>query len=1174
MTVGLRGGMGTAVAGAAGTGGQRRLDPAGLADLLGLRPPTGEQAAVIAAPLEPCVVIAGAGSGKTETMAARVSWLVANGLVAPDAVLGLTFTRKAAGELAQRVRLRLAQLRDRDVLPAARRAELVAGEPTVLTYHAYAARIVAEHALRVPVEPTVRLLSEAMTWQLAEQVVRGYDGDLPHVELTPPSVTEAVLALAGELAEHLREPAELRAWTQRLDAQIRALPRGKGQRGPYPAKLAAMLAKLAGRVELLPLVEQYLGRKRARDAMDFGDQMSLAARIADRFTEVGRLERARYRVVLLDEYQDTGHAQRVLLRALFGGGHPVTAVGDPCQSIYGWRGASAGNLTRFPADFPDRIGVVAGTYPLTTSFRNGADILAVANEVAEPLRAERIAVPRLRPAPGAPAGEVRVALHRTAADEADWVAGEIAARWFPPGSGGLAGSGGFAQPGAAEPSGLGGSGSSARPGGSGAPVEPGWARPTVAVLVRRRAQIARVEQALRSRGLPVEVVGLGGLLDTPEVADVVATLAVLADPTAGDAVIRLLTGARWRIGPRDLAALGRRAGALAAGRRAAPPERADAADSAPGVLQPDAVDDGSLVEALDSLGDPGRYSPAGYPRLTALATELRELRARAGQPLPDLVADVERTLGLAIEVAARPDRDAATARAHLDRFADVAADFADGAEVASLGAFLAYLAAASRREDGLEPGTVEVEPERVQVLTVHGAKGLEWDVVAVPGLTVNVFPAAARGGDWTKDLRALPYPLRGDAGDLPQLDLRGADDLPAADRLRGAYQDRVADLGLLEERRLCYVATTRARRVLLCSGYWWDDASRPRGPAEFLTELRDACLAGAGDVTGWAPPPAEGEPNPLLAEVVTGSWPVDPLHTRRDAVTAGAGLVRAALANLDTAPTPDPPAAGPPAARPPAGRRRRRAAGPVDQQELFDPVVPDARTWAVEAELLLAERDRAQQAAAGAVDVPLPAHLSVTALVALRRDPAELARQIRRPMPYRPAPLTRRGTAFHAWLEERFGGERLLDLDELPGAADSGAAPDEDLELLQDRFLASEWAHRRPAEVEVPFETTIGGAGRPLVVRGRIDAVFADDGGGWTVVDWKTGAEPTGADRRAAEVQLAAYRLAWAALAGAPVERVRAAFHYVRTNRTVRPADLLDAAQLRGLVEAVPQVER
>jgi DNA helicase II / ATP-dependent DNA helicase PcrA len=1111
---------------------QVRLDPAELADALGLRPPTPEQAAVIGAPADPCVVIAGAGSGKTETMAARVCWLVASGLVPPDGVLGLTFTRKAAGELAQRVRLRLAQLRDRGILAPERLAELVAGEPTVLTYHAYAARIVSEHALRVPVEPTVRLLSEAMTWQLAEQVVRGYDGDLDHVELTPPSVTEAVLALAGELSEHLASPEQVRAHTARLEAALRALPRGSGQRGPYPAKVKAMLDKLAGRVELLPLVEHYQARKRGRDAMDFGDQMSLAATIADRFAEVGRLERARYRVVLLDEYQDTGHAQRVLLRALYGGGHPVTAVGDPCQSIYGWRGASAGNLTRFPLDFPTRAGTDAPVYPLTVSFRNGADVLAVANEVAEPLRAERIEVPRLRPAPGAVDGEVRAALHLTAAGEADWVADQIAARW-----------------------------------GEGI-------HPTAAVLVRRRAQIPRLEQALRARGLPVEVVGLGGLLDTPEVADVVCTLAVLADPTAGDALVRLLTGARWRIGPRDLDALGRRARALAAPRRAPSDSAAPGRDGPHATiqsgLQPDATDDSSIVEALDSLGDPARYSPAGYERLAALADELSELRSRTGQPLPDLVADVERTLGLGVEVAARPDRTAATARSHLDKFADVAADFADGADVATLGAFLAYLTAAAKREDGLEPGTVEVERDRVQVLTVHGAKGLEWDVVAVPGLTDKVFPASARGGDWTKDLKALPFALRGDAADLPLFDLGAAGDLMGANRRVEWYQDTVAERGLIEERRLCYVATTRARQVLLCSGYWWDDATRPRGPSDFLTEVRDACLSGAGAVDSWADPPEDGAGNPLLAGTVTAAWPVDPLAARRDAVESGADLVRAALAGLaaaDAAAAAPEPTTG--AADPkPRGKGRRRAAA-LQAEELFDPVVPDARTWAVESELLLAERD-ADGAEGAPVDVPLPPHLSVTALVALRRDPAELARQIRRPMPHRPAPLTRRGTAFHAWLEERFGGQRLLDLDELPGAADTDAAPDVDLVLLQEQFLASRWAQLAPDEVEVPFETTVGGGPHRIVVRGRIDAVFTDADGGASVVDWKTGAEPTGAARTAAEVQLAAYRLAWAALSGLPLGKVRAAFHYVRTNRTVAPADLLDATQLRALIESVP----
>src|SRR5699024_11953966 len=108
-----------------------------------------------------------------------------------------------------------------------------------------------------------------------------------------------------------------------------------------------------------------------------------------------------------------------------------------------------------------------------------------------------------------------------------------------------------------------------------------------------------------------------------------------------------------------------------------------------------------------------------------------------------------------------------------------------------------------------------------------------------------------------------------------------------------------------------------------------------------------------------------------------------------------------------------------------------------------------------------------------------------------------LAERLRRPVPYKPNPLARRGTAFHAWVERRFGATRLLDLDELPGASDTGADPDADLRALQEAFERSEWADRTPVEVEVPFETVIGGT----LLRGRIDAVFRDGHGGWTVSD-------------------------------------------------------------------------
>jgi DNA helicase-2/ATP-dependent DNA helicase PcrA len=210
--------------------------------------------------------------------------------------------------------------------------------------------------------------------------------------------------------------------------------------------------------------------------------------------------------------------------------------------------------------------------------------------------------------------------------------------------------------------------------------------------------------------------------------------------------------------------------------------------------------------------------------------------------------------------------------------------------------------------------------------------------------------------------------------------------------------------------------------------------------------------------------------------------------------------------------------------------------------------------------------EEAQRRTARRSSAVLPAVLPVTGLVELRRDPGALAVALLRPVPRKPSPVARRGTAFHAWLESTvFGRPQLLDPDDLPGAADDGAV-DDDLRALQEAFLASDWATRTPAEIEVPFEMDVGG----LLVRGRMDAVFAEPDGGWDVVDWKTGAEPSGADAEAAAVQLAAYRLACHALSGAPLDNIRAAFVHVRTGRTVRPADLLDADGLRALVQGVP----
>jgi len=1117
-----------------------------LAEVVGIPSPTPEQVAVIEAPLAPSLVVAGAGSGKTETMAARVVYLVANGQVRAEEVLGLTFTRKAAAQLSQRIRQRLRMVGS--VVP--RRAGQAGeagilnpnspgggagagssgadGDPEVSTYHAFGGRLIADFGPLAGVEPGATVLTPTAAWQLARRVVTRWDGDLL-TDLGPDQVTERLLAISGALADHLTGADELAEVLDELLATLRSAAPVPRQRGELHSALAKHVKSLQDRQWIVPLVQAFSEAKRERGAIDFADQMQVAARLVLEHPKIGTAMRERYRVVLLDEYQDTGHAQRVILRALFSAGHPVTAVGDPVQSIYSWRGASASNLPRFTTDFPQASGRPSVTLPLLTSFRNPESVLAVANHASAPIRtgtaagpAARVTVGELRPRHGAPRGEIAYGLFSTVADEDAWVAASIARRWR---------------------AAMDGSGATDPPPGTRTPravtAEPSAPEPpTTAVLVRRRRDMAGMAAALREQGLPVEVVGLGGLLDEPEIADLVATLRVLVDPTAGPAMIRLLTGARWQLGTADLEALAQRSRVLAtAGRDAAQTRGRTGTARQSGTemvrtaltdaLSAEDIDTASLVDAIGDPGAPTAYSMQGYRRLTRLSAELDRLRARMGQPLPDLIADIERTLGLDIEI----QLGSAAGRAHLDAFAAVVSDVASTG--AGPGELLDYLDAAAEREDGLTPGDVPASSGRVQVLTIHAAKGLEWEIVAVPHLTDGVFPNS-RGGTWLGDAAQLPPILRGDRADLPLLALpAGGNQKDLADAL-AAHTEDFREHRLTEERRLLYVALTRAERVLLASGHHWGaTTAAPAGPSEFLHEIRDVASA-FGPPEEWAEPPDPAAGNPLTATPRLALWPADPLGDRRAAVRAGAD--RVLLATTAPSAATDPSAAtGQPAAE-------------------FDPF-----GWTEDVTTLLAERSAAH---AGQIEVDLPGTVSVSSLVDLARDPESLARRLRRPVPSEPAVQARRGTAFHRWLEGYFTGEALVAVGDLPGAGDRSAAPDPELDDLRARFVSSSWAFRVPQEIEMPFATRIGGIG----VRGRIDAVFADSDGGLTVVDWKTGRPPAAAHRAAAGVQLACYRLAVSELRGVPLDRVRAAFYYVGSGDTVAPADMLDADGISELI--------
>ncbi|GAD86830.1 ATP-dependent helicase [Nocardia asteroides] len=1196
-----------------------RVTPQRLADALGLPPPTAEQAAVIAAPAEPTLVVAGAGAGKTETMAARVVWMVANRLVAPDEVLGLTFTRKAAQQLTSRIRTRLARLAGsplvREIDPSGALRTLISGaEPEISTYHSYAGRLLTAHGLLLPVEPSAALLTQTQLWQLAHEVVRSWDGDLD-TDRTPVSVTEAVLALSGQLAEHLVEPEQLAEAHAELEKLVYTLPAGPRQRGGPSKALTAVVDAQRERVGLLPLVRQLAEALNRRGALDFGSQMSLAAQLAVDHPEVAAAERDRFKLVLLDEYQDTGHAQRVLLSALFGNaeavrqdrprpvrvrerapsapppdvdmlwgteevaepvpavdaadqtsvmrdhgpgtgspdltaGRPgtgagangdpgtlaVTAVGDPMQSIYGWRGASAANLPRFATDFPAAPGVPAPILPLLTSWRNPPEALALANLVADPLRLRAKAaggatVDALRAKPAAQPGVVELALTETVAQERDWIAERIAREWA-------------------------------------AAREAEQPPPTSAVLIRRNADAAPIAEALREQGLPVEIVGLGGLLATPEVADIVATLRLIAEPGTGSAAIRILTGARWRLGVADLAALARRARMLSIGSLSG--DASDAITDAAGLatalreVAPEPTEQAGLADAIADPGSPEHYSESGFTRITALGAELAALRERSGQPLVELVADVERTIGVGVETQARRAiAGGGAGREHLDAFAEVVAGYAADTR-ASLSGLLAFFTAAESVENGLEPGEVEVARDRVQVLTVHAAKGLEWEVVAVPHVSASVFPSTTALSTWLGALAELPTALRGDRAQpdasegVPVLDLSGVGDRAELERALVDHKDALKSRRLDEERRLFYVALTRTERVLLVSAFYWPETgTAQKGPSEFLLELKQANedpgspAFGVATIARWDEQPPPDAVNPFADNPPTAPWPRDPLGNRRDPIEQGAALVRDALDQLRSGPAvPD------------------------------DPDADDPEGWATDVDALLAEFTAAELADQ---QVELPGQLPATALVELRADPTRLAARLRRPLPYPPNPMARRGTAFHAWVQSWFGTEQLLGLDELPGAADSAAElgrADRELAAMQAAFRRSPWAHRNPIDVEVPFETSIAGT----VIRGRMDAVFAEPGGRWVVVDWKTGAEPGPADEAAVAMQLAVYRLAWARLMAARtgasedqmLQRVGAAFHYVRSGRTIAPAELAGPRELEQLIRdaaPVPDVD-
>ena len=1064
------------------------------------RLPTDEQIPIIQAPLAPAVVIAGAGSGKTETMSQRVLYLVANSIITPDQLLGLTFTRKAAGDLAKRIKYRLRQLKSANLLPD----HLDESELTVSTYHSYAGRVLADHAIRIGIDADADPIGEAAAWQIAfEEVSRFAGNDLP-INGSPNSVVREVMDLSTQLAENDRNADEIITYTEKLLAKLSEF----SDRQTNP--VLEFKEELSQRLAILPIVAAFDNRRKQHGLLTFNDHMSIAAKLVEESKQnhnddIGVIERNKFKVVLLDEYQDTSFNQIKFLSNLFGDNHPVTAVGDPNQAIYGWRSASSETLDTFSQSFNSN----ATRYTLLTTWRNDSAVLDLANVMIDDISTTK-QIDKLSARPKAKTGEVICGIYETQIQEGQEIAKYFAKYWFDKDREMLAAN----------------------------------EKSTFAVLVRSRSQIDSIQSAFAELDIPTDVVGVGGLIHTPEISDIIALLRTLTMPDSGTALMRLLTGPHINLGPRDLMALGiftknfARSNDYSRGKelKQALEQNIEVNSTA------DEFATGSIIESLELLltlkqgefvkyqGTPG-FSEEGLARLRKFALSLRGLRRNLNGSITEAIIEVEQFLSLDTEVLVRDGWQ--SGRRNLDRFLDEAARFEKNG--GTLLGFLQWLKIAEDTEGGLKPAEVDVRSDTVQILTIHSAKGAEWDYVAIPGLADKTFPSVGKKSDnWVKNAGSIPVSMRGDYEQLPSINF---DSFSTNKNLKDGlerFEDQWKVRKSMEEMRLAYVAITRAKKGLICTTSHFRNGEKLVDPSTLFNTFANALIKINGGTVLTDTPIPQGR-NPIKENPTTGIWPTR--SSKLNKLEEVAKGVEAA-----TPFTPD------------------------EVNKLISEAITDTQKVSLlsDMQVILSEISNRNEK----VVITLPSRLSVSTLLYLAKDPKELALRLRRPMPNHIDKYARRGTDFHLWLENHFKHPSLISMDELFNQSSSAIAEefaDAPFEKLKSAWLVSEWATKQPVGVEVGFETMIDNT----LIRGRIDAVYQSDDR-YEVIDWKTGKVKDGDDLATAAIQLAMYRLAYSKLKNLPIENVSAAFHYVADNQTVRVADVLDEAGLIALITNIP----
>ena len=1026
------------------TQSHNELSDADLAHILGFSL-SEQQLSAVKAPREPAVMVAGAGSGKTTSMSARIAFLIGSGYLTPEQVLGLTFTTKATAQLLESARSRISTLMELD--PQSFTSET--GDPVIATYNSFASGIVKEFGALLGRDFSTDVLTDGERQQLAYRLVCNTQRDLSGISVGPAKLTSELLALDSELSELAIDPASVIEYDLKLISYVAGLHGSN-------ASLRKIASTSGRRIALARMVQDWRELKKERELIEFSDQVRLATKIVTQFPQVAMQIRSRFEIALLDEYQDTSISQRILLETIFSGGFPVTAVGDPCQAIYGWRGASVENINSFPRQFRTKDDQPASVYPLSANRRSGVQILELANLISENLRAEHPSVQKLDPTRELQ-GNITLALFDFADQEITWMADRIAEQHE-----------------AIHAAGLG---------------------DDIAVLAATGNYLLRMRDALQQRGIPVQLHSAAGLLSHPLVIDLRAILEVIHEPTANPSFVRWASGVKWRIGARDLAALGARAAELAKtiGKPSgASVHEADSIDQAlsSAVEGIDLVDIVSLSDALFDLGPLDHYSTSAIDRFGKMAGVIRSVRPHAGEPLVEFLGRLIRATG--IDVQSQLNASDAIA---VNELINLAADFTDADGRVSLGAFISRLNDIERFDITLD-FEQPVEKGAVQLITIYKAKGLEYTHVYLPNLSDKAFPGGQARSNWSTDATMAPWPLRQDAppaiAAFPDYSLTKLSETD----LKNGYLAHFESLKEREVERLAYVALTRAKDSLTLTGSWWGvNWKTPHGPHPFLTAAHDLLAGTSAHIPFWAPSP-DGDRPERAEDPGEWPWPLPvPQGTRE-------GLVR-------------------------QSEYVHESTTPLAEVTENDSATVDR--WESALAALQRERERLHLPVR---TIALPRSLGASSMLRAMREPEVLAVELARPMPQQPNYIAARGTEIHAFIETHYDRATLFDWDELEGAWDRAETDTESVRNLKSAFLSSRFARLSPVAVEQQFSLTIWGR----FVTGYIDAVFEIDGR-YLVVDWKTGGtdhlDPT---------QLAFYRLAWAQIAGVDWKEVDTAF--------------------------------